>query len=199
MLFSLQRLVSDMSLIERNHRIIGTDQAENDVEHSFAVALICWYVFDEIKADLDLGKIFKYALVHDFVERYAGDVNTFASKEARQKKIESEAASLEKLTDEFDDFPEMVNAMKNYEKKADEEALFVWTVDKMQAIILGDLDGWRPYKEININYETFVDKYTEQLSKSSPYCKEIFAAILEYCKTTYYDRPVSEKATKIIP
>jgi putative hydrolase of HD superfamily len=188
-MFELQRLVADMAMIERNHYALGSERRENDVEHSFTVALLGWYICSRHQLKLDQGKILKYALAHDFAERYAGDTNTFASDEDRAAKAGREKAALGQLSHEFSDFDDLVMSLRAYEAKSDPEALFVWTVDKMQALILGDLDGWRPYREIEIDYETFARKHGELLDRASPYCKEIYAELLEYCKATYYDRP----------
>lgn len=188
-MFVLQQLVSDLSKVERNHHILNSERAENDIEHSFAVALLCWYISDQLKLNLDMSKVLKYALVHDFAEVYAGDVNTFASKKDRELKVKLEAEATKKLSSELSDFRDFVRVLQDYELKKDEESLFVWTVDKMQALILADLDKWRPYKEIDIKYDSFTKKHHEQLSACSSHCKEIFEALLEYCKTTYYDRP----------
>ncbi len=187
--FDLQQMIIDLSLIDRNHYLAKTSRRENDTEHSMTVALLSWYIHDRHKINLDIAMILKYSISHDFVERYAGDVNTFASASARAAKIQSEQQSLERLSREFSGFPDMVTSMQNYEHKQDEESLFVWTVDKMQALIMGDMDGWRPYAELEITYEQFCDKYKELLEGSSPYCQEIFEGLIEYCKTTYYDQP----------
>ncbi len=186
----IQQILIDLSLIDRNHYLAKTDRRENDIEHSMSVAVLCWYFHEKLDNPLDTAKILKYALAHDFVERYAGDVNTFASNEDRIKKIENESASLDKLSRELREFSTLVESMKGYEAKSDEESLFVWTVDKMQALIMGDLDSWRPYKELGISYERFVEKYEELLSQSSPHCHRIFTELIEYSKSTYYDRPV---------
>lgn len=189
-LFDLQSLIVDLALINRNHHLAGHERAENDIEHSFAVAMLCWYIHDKYQLHLDLAKILKYALIHDFTEKYVGDINTFASKDMRAKKMELERTALARLSEDFKDFDGLTTELCEYDAQTDEESLFVWTVDKMQAYILGDLDDWRPYKKINITYDRFLAKHSEQLTKCSPYCKEIFAETLEYCKTTYYDRPV---------
>jgi putative hydrolase of HD superfamily len=188
-LFELQKMSIDLALIDRNHYLAGTQRRENDIEHSFTVALLCWYIHDRHKIDLDIAKILKYALSHDFVERYAGDVNTFASAKDRQQKVKDEAAALTRLSTEFSDFPDLVSKMNDYELKQDEESLFVWTVDKMQQLIMGDLDAWRPYREISITFEQFCDKHIEQLQKSSRYIRTIFDALIEYSKTTYNTKP----------
>lgn len=188
LLFSLQRMTIDLSLIERNHYLAKTDRHENDIEHSLTVALLCWYIHDKHKLDLDIAKILKYSITHDFVERYAGDINTFASAEDRAAKVQREQESLEKLANEFSEFPDMIMSMRRYEQKHDEESLFVWTVDKMQSLLMGDMDDWRPYAELNISYDQFAAKYKELVDKSSPYCRDIFEGLIEYCKTTYYDK-----------
>ena len=143
LLFSLQQMTIDLSLIERNHHLAKTNKKENDIEHSLSVALLCWYIHDRYKLELVISKILKYAITHDFVERYAGDVNTFASMDERNAKLVREQASLERLSQEYESFEDMVSSMQNYELKQDEESLFVWTVDKMQGMIMGDMDGWR--------------------------------------------------------
>jgi len=181
----LQQLLIDMSLIDRNHYLAKTNRRENDVEHSMTVAALCWYIYEKYSLPLDLSKILKYALAHDFVERYAGDVNTFASAQERAKKVEDEQASLRRLSREFQGFPDLATTMEEYESQSDEESLFVWTVDKMQALVMGGLDDWRPYAELGITYDQFVAKYAELLSRSSPHCRDLFETIINDSKTTY--------------
>lgn len=189
LLFSLQQMIIDLSLIDRHHYLAKTDRRENDIEHSMTVALLCWYIHDRFKIDLNIEKILKYAITHDFVERYAGDVNTFASDAERQQKIQREELSLGTLSDEFREFNDMVKSIQQYESKNDDEALFVWTVDKMQGLIMGDMDQWKPYAELNITYDQFAAKFKDLLEKSSKHCHEIFEGLIEYSQSTYYDRP----------
>lgn len=192
LLFELQQLTIDLALVERNHHLAKHPRSENDIEHSFAVTLFCWSIVSRHELPLNLERILKYALIHDFLERYAGDINTYASTNDRAKKIVLEKQSLNRMTQELKDFPDLVQAMHSYEDKADDEAKFVWTVDKMQALVLADMDGWRPYQKIDIKYDQFLAKHTEQLQNASPYIKDIFRDLLEYCKTTYYDRPAKD-------
>lgn len=186
----IQQLVIDLSLIDRHHYLAKTDRRENDIEHSMSVVVLSWYFHEKVGSPLDLSKILQYAVAHDFVERYAGDVNTFASDEARTQKAKDESESLAKLSEEFRGFGSLVDIiMHGYETRTDEESLFVWTVDKMQALIMGDMDDWRPYSELSISYVKFCEKYAELLSQASPYCRDIFSELVEYSKSTYYDQP----------
>ena len=191
LLFSLQQMIIDLSMIDRNHHLAKTDRHENDIGHSFTVAVLCWYIIDKHGIDLDVAKVLKYAMIHDFVEVYAGDVNKFASPSERKAKIEREKESLARLSDEFSSFADMVSLMQEYELREDEEALFVWTVDKMQDLLMGYMDDWRPYISAGVSYDQFTSKYKELTEKSSKYCREIFEDLIEYTKPTYYDRPTS--------
>jgi 5'-deoxynucleotidase YfbR-like HD superfamily hydrolase len=181
-------MINDLSMIERKSFIPNTDRRENDIEHSLTVATLCWYIHDKYKLELDIAKIFKYALSHDFVERYAGDVSTFASAEERIQKVIREKESLVRLSKELSAFDDIIVSMKHYEDKDDEESLFVWSVDKMQQLIMGSLDNWRCYAEAGITYDEFVAKYTELSAKSSKYCQELFNSLIEHSKNTYYDQ-----------
>jgi putative hydrolases of HD superfamily len=184
-MFELQQLTVDLSLIDRKHYLPQTKRNENDLEHSFTVALLCWYLHEKLQIEIDIALVLKYAMAHDFVERYAGDVPSFASEQARKEKIVQEQQALTRLSSEFAEFADLAITMQRYEEKQDEESLFVWTVDKIQQLIMGDLDNWACYVEGEISYERFVDKYTEIAQRGSKYCREIFDTIIEYCKTTY--------------
>ena len=189
LLFDLQRVVVDMALINRHHYLTGQERSESNIDHSYAVAMLCWFIFDKYSVKLSLEKILIYALIHDLPEVYAGDVHTFADQQAREQKIVREHQATNRLVKEFKDFPSLADALKHYEAQADDEARFVWTVDKMQALILGAQDEWRPYREGNINYKRFAEKYSEIIAKGSPYAKEIFTALLDYVSVSYYDQP----------
>jgi 5'-deoxynucleotidase YfbR-like HD superfamily hydrolase len=186
----IQQLVLDMAKVERNHRIPGDERRENVVEHSFSVAMLCWELFEMIRPPFRPEKILKYALAHDFLERNQRyDINTYASEAERQTKKEQEANEFAKLNDEFADFPDLLGALKAYETRSDDEALFVWTADKIQHMVLGGMDDWRPYSRYGVTYEQFCKKSEDFLRKGSPYLKTVLDGVIEQSKKTYYDRP----------
>ncbi len=188
-----QNLVLDMLQVTRNHQIPGSEEHENVVTHSSGVAILAWQLHEMLGLDLDVSKILKYGLVHDFPERgQARDTNTFATTAERIAKAERERREVAKLTAEFVHFEDLTSTIADYETKDDEESKFVWTVDKMQAIVLGRMDDWRPYKRLGITYDEFCAKKAELLARSSPYLYDIFAEIIEVGKQTYYDRPAAE-------
>jgi 5'-deoxynucleotidase YfbR-like HD superfamily hydrolase len=183
-LAKLQRLAVDIAKVKRNHTFPNSDDNENVVEHCFSVALFCWKLYESLKPNLNLEKIFKYSLAHDFLERgLTNDVNTYASKQ------EYEAKVLASLTEEFEDFSNMTDIIHDYENLVDDEARFVKVADKMQAIILGELDDWRPYSKIGVTHTQFSEK-GEEFLKFCPDClKETLVALNTHSRAVFYDQP----------
>jgi 5'-deoxynucleotidase YfbR-like HD superfamily hydrolase len=135
----LQKFIADFSRVERVPQLADTGRLENDVDHSFGLALTCWFLVPKIAPDLSLEKIFQYALAHDTVEIYAGDTFVFASKEELGSKSERENIALDKLRKQWPDFPEMTDAAQGYKDKIDDEALFVYAVDKILPVLMVNL------------------------------------------------------------
>ena len=189
-LIKIQELVIAILDVKRNHRILGTDRRENVVEHSFSLALLCWKLFSSLKPNLNLEKILTYAIVHDFSERGQDyDTNTYATESERSAKQKREAEEVEKIAEEFTDFREMVGRLNDYENFVDEESRFVWAVDKMQGMLLGGLDNWRPYELYGVKYDRFLEKGNEFISKSPECLKETMEEVVRGSCKTYYDQP----------
>lgn len=189
-LSKLQELVIDITKINRNHTIPGSKKNENVVEHSFSVAMLCWKIHSSIESNLNLEKIFKYCLAHDFLERgMAQDVNTYATANEKISKKEYEENQLNLLSAEFSDFQDMISAVSSYEDQVDEESKFVKIVDKMQAIILGELDGWKPYIKVQVSHSEFVKKGDEFMEMCPDCLKDILQELNEHSRATFYDQP----------
>jgi putative hydrolase of HD superfamily len=145
----LQQLIADFARVERTKQLADTGRLENDVEHSYSLALTCWFLAPKIAPHLDMTKIFSYALAHDTVELHAGD--TFIFDEAGiATKSDREDQAIEKLQEDWPDFSEVAEAAKNYKAKADEEAKFVYAVDKILPVIMVNLGEkasfWKRHK-----------------------------------------------------
>lgn len=128
--------------VYRSIKIPGKDPSENDVEHSYQLAMFAWYIATADKLPLDTNKIIKYALVHDFVEVYAGDIDTHSKDtEALKAKPAREEEARKQLMKEFPEFTEFHDAILEYEHKSNEEARFVYGIDKMIAEMNVYLEG----------------------------------------------------------
>lgn len=65
--------------VERVVLINGKERWENDAEHSFQLAIVAWFIVDQGKFDLDLGRVIRLALA-DFREgRSISNISRFDS------------------------------------------------------------------------------------------------------------------------
>jgi len=146
----LQQFVADFSRIERVPQLADTGRPENDVDHSYGLALTCWFLAPKIAPELDLAKILCYALAHDTVEIHAGDTFIFAPEAELNTKSNREDAAIVQLEHDWPDFLQMTQAAKNYKAKTDEEAKFVYSVDKILPILMVHLGEqsifWKRHK-----------------------------------------------------
>lgn len=177
---ALQALINDFAAVRRSHYLPGTDERENDIHHSFSVAMLAWFVHDRLELGLDMEKVMKYALVHDLVEVYAGDTNAYADARTREHKKTMEAASLEKIEAEFRTiFPDLTSCIRAYEARSDAEARFVWTIDKMQAMVQGKADAYRPFYEQGLRSTDVRRVHGSHAKEAYPPARAHYEEILE--------------------
>lgn len=157
---SLNSIISFVSLlnrfktIERTIFATGTDRMENDAEHSFSLAMLGWYINETHKLGLDVEKILMYALAHDLVEVYAGDVFFYTKDEQLLKgKKQREADAAVRLKAEYPEFSQLHEAIDAYEKKGDLESKFLYALDKIEPILNIYNDKGRTWKEHSITIE----------------------------------------------
>lgn len=180
-LIALQKLAVGFQAIERHVCYSSEDleRAENDAEHSYALALAAWFLCDHFK-ELDRNKVLRYALAHDLVEIYAGDTSVFADEAKLTSKIKREAEALERLAIEWPDFPDLIECMHEYEARATDEAKFVYTLDKIMPVILNYLQddkGWRRHK---ITFEQLHDTKKEKVQtdpRIHEYYKQLYTLL----------------------
>lgn len=164
----LQQLIADFAKIKRTNRLADNPEHENDVEHSYGLALTCWFLQPYIAPDLDLQKILTYSLVHDLVELHAGDVYFLVDQQQAAEKKAKEAQALETIAKNWEaDFPDLINHMRKYEEKVDEECWFVYAVDKILPPIMINLDEKDSYYDKwKLTKEELFDKKRETIAKS---------------------------------
>lgn len=106
---------------------------ESDTDHTVMLGLIACAVASKYAPTLNVGLIAQYAFVHDLVEAYAGDTNTFGglSEEKMRDKEEREAAALKRIQDEFgESLPWIPDMIREYESLNTPEARFIKVLDK---------------------------------------------------------------------
>ncbi len=98
----LARLTFDFSRILRQTTMENGIDRERDTDHTIMVSLIACSLAKEFYPNLNIGKIARYALIHDLIEVYAGDSDTlFVKKEVLSKKEKLEKKSLNKIIKKF--------------------------------------------------------------------------------------------------
>lgn len=192
LLLRLQTHINSLTAIKRNHNFPGSSEKEDDTSHSFSVALFAWQLNEACNTSLNPEKLLKYALIHDFVEVYAGDVNTFASADLRAQKEIDEQIALKQLCSEYADAPDLVATLTAYQNHADEEAVFVWGCDKMQALIQGKLDNWRCYYTLGITDARFKEKIDEQRARIHPALFTAYDELVRDCIASYHYATTTE-------
>jgi len=156
-LLKFQKLLKKFNLVYRDleslHQSNGVD---NDVEHSYRVAMLCWMLIDEYKLKLDTNKVIRYALLHDIPEVYAGDVSIY--KQYSQKvKEQREAKAIKKLIKQFSKQKSLWKDLKAYENKKDAESKFVYLVEKLEPILAVLLSAPNHWTKRNISFEYFLE------------------------------------------
>lgn len=167
----LQKLIANFAQVKRAVHLADTGRPENDVDHSFGLALSCWYLQLQIAPRLDLSKILRYALSHDIVEVHAGDTYVFDEANVATKEIR-ERDALKTLKNDWKDFSELTDFSEGYMEKRDEEAKFVYAIDKMLPLImieLGDAKATWKQKSITLQMEIDNKKTILKSEKVAPY------------------------------
>lgn len=130
---------------------------ESDTDHTVMLSVMACAVAAKFHPDYDIGKVAQYALVHDLVEVYAGDVVTIdyngVDKEA---KAASEQAALNKIKERFaGNFAWIHETIEQYESLSDPEARFVKAIDKVMPGIAQQLSGSKTINETFDDPEAF--------------------------------------------
>ena len=134
-IFTLAKLALTFAKVNRATHHEDGARLESDTDHTFMLSIIaCSMANTFYKYKLDIGLVSQFATVHDLVEVYAGDTNSFinVSEEAREAKRKIEQSALKKIKSELD--PEFIWAAElitRYEEQSEQEARFVKLVDKL--------------------------------------------------------------------
>lgn len=146
--------------VKRKILVSGESRPENDAEHSYQLAMLAWFLNDSEGLKLNSDLLIRYALVHDLVETYAGDIPISVYKNEihdRTNKKQNEFEALKRIEREFGKFKEMINLMKRYETKEDAESKFIYSLDKLLPMLNVYLDDGRSWKEYQAEFEKLLD------------------------------------------
>lgn len=166
-IFRFQTLLDLFRRVDRVILVKDTERYENDVEHSYMLAMLAWYIVSSERLDLDKDKLIRYALIHDLVEVYAGDTYLYdqdMNMHASKKEREEQAA--ERLKKEFPEFLDLHETIHTYESRGDRESKFVYALDKVQPVLNVYLDQGRTWQKFDITLAMLREKKDERIKVS---------------------------------
>lgn len=137
---------------------------ENDLEHSSQLALVAWYIAGANGLKLNTKKILQYALIHDFVEVYAGDTPFHKQNKILKAKLEHKA--LVRLQKEFPEFTDLSKLILQYESKNDPESKFIYALDKVLPMLNIYLDNGRTWKKFGITLDMLLAHNSQAVAQS---------------------------------
>lgn len=143
------QLTDDFSMVERIPRL-SDSRRENDVEHSYMLAITAPAIAEQYYPYLDVEKVRRFSLVHDLLEVEVGDVATFdlntdELEEKNRREQEAKRVVFERLSKISASVPQ---DLEEYEQQMCSEALFVRMVDKLLPVAVNVTgDGLRVMRE----------------------------------------------------
>ena len=144
------------------NRNVPLERLESVGEHIFTMALLSLATIDKYNLKLNVEKVLKMILIHELGEIDVGDIALPNEEEAKKKYI-GELACVTRICNVLEE-DWMLDLWKEFEEKQTDEAIFVYKMDKLQAVMQA-----KYYSElINDNNETFNDFYNNAIDK----CKE---------------------------
>ncbi len=134
--------------IGRQTYLSDGSRKENDAEHSWHLALMCFVLADYANEPIDVLKTMKMVLLHDVIEIDAGDTYAYDA-EGNKTKRERELKAADRI---FGILPE--GQAREYRALWDEfeamdtpESKFANMLDKVQPLLLNDASGGRSWEE----------------------------------------------------
>jgi putative hydrolases of HD superfamily len=166
-MISFSQLLLRFQSVVRAIHLPGRDHKENDAEHSYHLAMMAWYLNSSAGLGYDTAKLMRYALAHDLVEAYAGDVSAL-DMAARRQKVRREAEALRRIEQEFPEARELTSAIVDYELLSDNEARFIYALDKLMPALMVYLDGGRTWKQEGQSLELILKCQSDRVALSAP-------------------------------
>lgn len=173
---NFMRLLHAVQNVQRIARIPDETKLRNTAEHTFELTMVCWYLNNANNLKLNTEKILMYSLAHDLIEAYAGDTYVY-DEEGKKDKQKREQEALEKLKDNFQEFPELIQTIENYEERKDAESNFVYATDKLVDPLNISMERKSSFpKEKGVRYSQmrkYKDPKIAQSEHIVPYWKEV--------------------------
>ncbi len=112
-------------------RGVGPEHAESVADHSFGAALLAMLLADQLRPDLDVGRVMRLALIHDLGEAHAGDLTPEDGVSAGEKRAR-EREGVQRILGGLPGEDRYLELWEEYEQSSSPEAAFVRRVDRLE-------------------------------------------------------------------
>lgn len=136
---------------------ISAERCESVAEHSFGVAVIGMLLAEAYFPDMDMLKILKMSLIHDFGEVYAGDF-TPAARISPEEKHELERESVTRIFSRLPQGEMYLALWKEFESGISPEAQLVRQLDKLEMALQASYYEHQAYGDLADFYAS-ADQY----------------------------------------
>jgi 5'-deoxynucleotidase YfbR-like HD superfamily hydrolase len=136
---------------------------ESDTDHTVMLSVSALAIGSQLYKDrLDIGMVAQFAIVHDLVEVYAMDTDSFGLNDLdRKAKEEREHKAFLRIQEEFKGtYPWIPDMIKKYEALDSIEARFVKTIDKIMPKLTHILNGGQYFKNRKLSESEMWRDYT---------------------------------------
>lgn len=147
-----KEFISFMNVIEKlkcntRHSWTSSGRHESVAEHSWRLAVMALLCSDEYP-ELDMDKVIKMCLIHDFGEAITGDIPSFNKTEENERVEDKAIEQLMGLLPNYyaEELSEFFDEMR--ERRTPEAKLFK-ALDNMEAVIShneADISSWIPFE-----------------------------------------------------
>ena len=176
-----RKLIEFLGIIEKlkcntRHSWTSSGRHESVAEHSWRLSVMALLIAGEFP-EIDIQKVVKMCLIHDFGEAILGDIPSFLKTDQDEEKEDKAIADLLKLLPESisDDFTGLFAEMS--ELKTAEAKLFR-ALDKLEAIISHNeapFETWLPlensenltYGDENVAHSEYLKALKEEIKKDT--------------------------------
>jgi len=158
------------------HSWTSTGRQESVAEHSWRLGVMAMLCADEYP-DIDISKVIKMCLIHDFGEAITGDIPAFLKNEADEQQEEK---AIEKILFPLPDKikSEMVSLFEEMKRLESDEAKLFKALDNIEALIShneADISTWLPleyeenliYGQKNCEWSQWTRLLKEEVKKDS--------------------------------
>lgn len=168
-LVDVGKLVLQFARVNRMTRHEDGETLESDTDHTVMLAVSAVALAEKLYPDtLDRGLVAQFAIVHDLVEAYAMDTDSFGISEAEKRaKDAREHDAMVRIRQEFEGvYPWLPETIERYEGLDTREARFVKTVDKLMSKVTHILNHGAYFKSRGMDAETMWNNYQQMVRKA---------------------------------